>query len=707
MSDFTEAVVDPLESSLIWLLGHFGRPMSRAALRAQVARKQGQWRIEQMVEALESFGVRTLGHKPGALADTPLDGPRLLVSAKGEILLVTGERERSGELRVLTDGITPDTMAEDALLAWRDAMALTFTPPLRAPAENAAYARGRFGHWFWGPILSARSIYVQVALAALLTNVFALSASIFSMIVYDRVMPNGAMETLIALLIGVGIVFASDFIIRTLRSYFLDLAGARADMIIADTLFEQIIDVRLGARKGSVGASASVLREFESLRDFLTSATLTVLIDIPFALIFVIVIGMIGGPLVWVPVLVSPLVILASLAVQPSLRRLVKISQEDGRNKNAILVETLAGIETLKAIGAGSIMRRRWQEAVSHQAAIGLKTRMFGQFAGNVANLAGQLVWVGVVTLGFFLVQHGQIGTGAIVACSMLAGRVVSPLAQLAQLLTRVNQSLASYHALQELMALPREHAPRASFVDYGALKGGIEFRNVWFNYPGQSKGGLEDVSFTIEPGEKVAFVGPVGSGKSTITKLILGLYQPDRGVILIDGIDSRQFDPADIRRAIGAVMQDVWLMSGTVKDNIAIGGENPTDADILEAARIACVHEFISTHPDGYGMQLKERGEGLSGGQRQALSIARALVGRPPIVILDEATSAFDVATERVLLNRLNAALTSRTLIVVTHRASLFELVQKVVVMQEGRIVASGPKDELLRRLAQAGGQG
>jgi ATP-binding cassette subfamily C protein LapB len=701
-----DASVDPIESSLIWLLGHFGRPMSRAALRAQVARDQGPWRIAQAVEALESFGVRTDGHKALDVIDKPLEGPRLLVRRDGVLILLTGERDRSGALRILRDGVTPDAMRDEDLHGWRDGYALTFTPPLRTPAEEAPHARGRFGHWFWGPILSARGVYVQVALAALLTNVFALAASIFSMIVYDRVMPNGAMETLIALLIGIGIVFASDFLIRTLRSYFLDLAGARADMIIADTLFEQVIDVQLGAHRGSVGASASVLREFESLRDFLTSATLTVLIDIPFALIFVVVIGMIGGPIVWVPLLVAPLVIGASLIVQPSLRKLVKISQEDGRNKNAILVETLAGLETLKAIGAGSIMRRRWQEAVSHQAAVGLKTRMFGQFAGNVANLAGQLVWVGVVTLGFFLVQHGQIGTGAIVACSMLAGRVVSPLAQLAQLLTRMNQSFASYHALQELMALPREHAPRASFVDYGALKGGIEFRNVWFNYPGQSKGGLEDVSFKIEPGEKVAFVGPVGSGKSTITKLVLGLYQPDRGVILIDGVDSRQFDPADIRRAVGAVMQDVWLMSGTVKDNIAVGAEDPSDADILEAARIACVHEFIAAHPDGYGLKLKERGEGLSGGQRQALSIARALVGRPPIVILDEATSAFDVATERVLLNRLNSALADKTLIVVTHRASLFELVQKVVVMQDGRIVASGPKDELLRRLAQAGGQ-
>ncbi len=709
VSDAKAAGTDPIELYLIWVLAHFGRPMSRAALRARVARDQGPWSIEQSIEALESLGICVETQDLTKVIKNFAASPVLLVAPDAKLLLLTGDIDGTSGFKALrlnsNDGHV-ETIGASELANWAQASALVFTPQVQGASEESKHGRGRYGHWFWGPLLTARGLYVQVAIAALLTNMFALSASIFSMIVYDRVMPNGAVETLIALLFGVGIVFASDFVIRSLRSYFLDLAGARADMVIADSLFAQVMDIELGARKGSVGATASIMREFESLRDFLTSATLTVLIDIPFAIIFVIVIAVIGGPIVWVPLLVAPIVILSSLAVQPSMRKLVKASQEDGRNKNSILVETLTGIETLKALGAGSIMRRRWQEAVSHQAAISLKTRMFGQFAGNVANLAGQLVWVGVVTVGFFLVQQGQIGSGAIVACSMLAGRVISPLAQLAQLLTKVNQSLASYHSLSELMNQPREHEARDTFVDFGSIKGGIEFRNVSFKYPGQSKGGLEDLSFKIEPGEKVAFVGPVGSGKSTITKLILGLYKPDSGTILIDGVDSRQYDLADIRRSIGAVMQDVWLFSGSVKENIAIGGENPSDGDILEAARIACVHDFIASHPDGYGMKLKERGEGLSGGQRQAISIARALVARPSMVILDEATSAFDVNTERVLINRLNASIPDNTLIVVTHRSSLFELVQKIFVMQDGRLVAHGPKDELLRRLAQAGNQ-
>ena len=704
--DAAASEVDSIEVCAVWILTHFGRPLSRAALRALVAREPGRWSVEQFIEALESQSIKVDLSAGSFRARTYTGQVCLLANTDDEVILLTGEFSKRGLIFALQPTKSHTLMEVDnkELGKWDGARVIRLQPPLRTQ-KNTDNSRGRHGHWFWGPLIAARVLYIQVLLAALLTNVFALAASLFSMIVYDRVMPNGAYETLLALLTGIALVFASDFIIRMLRSYFLDVAGARADMVIADTLFEQLIDVELSSRTRSTGATISVMREFEALRDFLTSATLTILIDIPFSVIFLFVIASVSGPLVLVPLGVAPLVILASVAVQPSLKKLVKVSQEDAQTKNAILVETLAGLETVKALGMGAIMRRRWQDAVSHQASIGLQTRMLGQIAGNVANLAGQIVWVGVVTYGFFLVQAGQIGTGAIVAASMLAGRVISPLAQLAQLLTRLNQSLASYHNLSELMHQAREHKPRDANMDFGRLKGGIEFQNVSFRYPGQTKGGLEDVSFRIESGERVAFAGPVGSGKSTITKLILGLYQPDKGRILLDGIDIRQFDPADIRSCIGAVMQDIWLFSGTVKENIAVGSERPSDIEVVDAAQISCAHDFIATHPDGYGFKLKERGEGLSGGQRQSIAIARALVGNPPILILDEATSAFDVNTERDLMNRLLSRLQGKSLIVVTHRASLFGLVNRIIVVQEGRIVAQGPKEEVLRRFAQPNG--
>jgi ATP-binding cassette subfamily C protein LapB len=535
-------------------------------------------------------------------------------------------------------------------------------------------------------------------MAAFLTNIFALATSVFSMIVYDRVMPNGAMETLVALLVGVFIIFVSDFVIRTLRSYFLDVAGAQADMVIADTLFEQVIDMELAARTSPTGSVANSLREFESLRDFLTSATLTTLIDLPFAVLFLFVIWTIGGPLVYVPLAAIPLIIGSNLVIQPSLRKLTQSNYEDGQTKNSVAIETLQGIETIKAIGAGSMMRKRWQDVISHQSAIGLKTRLLSQFSSNMSNFSNQLVWVGTVTFGVYLTQTGAIGSGAIVACSMLSGRAIAPLAQLSQLLTRMNSALASYKNLSALMSQPREHKSKAAYLNRSVWQGSIEFRDVSFNYPGQSQGGLQNISFKIEAGERVAIVGKVGSGKTTLAKLLVGLYKPDSGAILVDGIDIRQIDPADLRRNVGVVMQESWLFSGTVKQNIAVGGNNPTDEEILQASVLSGVHEFISKHPDGYAYKLKEKGEGLSGGQRQTINIARALVGKPPILLMDEPTSAMDLTHESQLIANLKNQLVNQTILIITHRTSILELASRVVVIDQGKIVAQGPKSDFLR---------
>jgi ATP-binding cassette subfamily C protein LapB len=571
------------------------------------------------------------------------------------------------------------------------------SPPLRQTEEDASKPQGRYGHWFWGPVLESKSLYWQVGLSALFINIFALVSSIFSMIVYDRVMPNNAADTLTALVIGVLFVLIGDFVIRTLRAYFLDLAGAQADISIADTLFEQILDMQMKARKGSVGGMASVVRDFESIRDFFTSATLTALIDIPFAVIFIIVIFAVGGPLAWVPVIIAPFVILASLVVQPKLRKLIQISNEDGHNKHAVIVETLQGIETIKSLGAGSVMRRRWQHSVAHQAAIGLKTRMLSQVATNCANLGTQLVWVGTVSYGFFLIQKGDIGSGAIVACSMLAGRTIAPIAQLAQLLTRLNQTLSSYKAIETVMQQPREHKRNEAYIQHKEFVGDVEFRDVHFTYPGQGQGTLNGVSFKIKSGERVAFIGKIGSGKSTIAALMMAFYAPDSGEILVDGIDIRQLDPSDLRRNIGAVLQDIWLMTGTVKENIAIGGDAPSDQEITEASKVAGVHDFIAPHADGYGFVLRERGVGLSGGQRQAIAVARALVGSPSILLLDEPTSATDIAGERILIDRMKKATAGKTLMLITHRPSMVDLVDRVIVIDAGRVLADGPKEVIL----------
>jgi ATP-binding cassette subfamily C protein LapB len=691
-----QAAPDALEEALLQALRWFDLPLSAAALRARAAKLPGPWSLGDVCEAAESLGLRAQRqHVPvpqAQLAALPV----LLGLEGGGMLWVTAQPDEH-HWQAWVPGQGMQTVQAQTWLPRLNGEQVVLSRQARIDRGADAEPQGRYGHWFWGPLGMARQLYVQVGIAALLTNLFALTTSIFSMIVYDRVIPNNAQDTLVALLIGVVVVFLSDFVIRSLRGYFLDVAGARADMVIGDTLFEQILDMQMKARRGSTGALANVLKEFESLREFLTSATLTTLIDIPFSILFLVVIYAIGGPMVIVPLLAIPLMLGASLVVQPRLKRLIQSTYEDGNRKQTILVETIGGLETVKALGAGAVMRRRWQEAVTHQSEIGLQSRMLSQFAGNIANLAQQLVQVGVVTMGFFLVAEGQIGFGAIIACTILSGRAISPLAQFSQLLTRVNQSLASYKALRQLMAAPREHGPNVQFVARDKLQGRIEFREVTFSYPDAAAPALDKVSFTIEPGERVAILGRIGSGKTTIAKLILGLYQPDKGAVLIDGIDVRQIDPIDLRRHLGVVLQEVWLMSGTVRQNIAMGHDASSDADILRAAQVAGVEDFISQHPHGYGLRVGERGEGLSGGQRQAISIARALVGNPAMLVLDEPSSAMDVGAEQTLVQRLRSVVEGKTLVVITHKSSMIQLVHKVIVLDKGRVLSVGTPEQVL----------
>ncbi len=698
---------DPIESCVLWLLESLEKPMSAAALRASVARLPGPWTFEEAIEALESFGFRCR-EKKISLSDLLSTHKTSVFFSEGAVIAGIQPKSEAhpAQLFVPSRSPRPYPLSVDSLAMIYDGLVIEIEADLKIGSADTQEQKGRFGHWFFGPLLASKFVYFQVLMAALLTNIFALATSGFSMIVYDRVMPNGAMETLVALLVGVFIIFVSDFIIRSLRSYFLDVAGAQADMVIADTLFEQVIDMELAARTSPTGSVANSLREFESLRDFLTSATLTTLIDLPFAVLFLFVIWTIGGPLVYVPLAAIPLIIGSTLLIQPSLKKLTQSNYEDGQTKNSVAIETLQGIETIKAIGAGSMMRKRWQDVISHQSAIGLKTRVLSQFSSNMSNFSNQLVWVGTVTLGVYLTQTGAIGSGAIVACSMLSGRSIAPLAQLSQLLTRMNTAMASYRNLSALMSQPREHKSKAAYLNRQVWRGSIEFRDVSFNYAGQTQGGLSNISFKIDAGERVALVGKVGSGKTTLAKLLVGLYKPDSGAILVDGIDIRQIDPADLRRNIGVVMQESWLFSGTVKQNIAVGGNNPSDDEILQAAMLSGVHDFISTHPDGYAYKLKEKGEGLSGGQRQTINIARALVGKPPILLMDEPTSAMDLARETELINNLKNQLINQTILIITHRTSILELATRVLVIDQGKIVAQGPKSDFMRTQQQQAAQ-
>lgn len=561
--------------------------------------------------------------------------------------------------------------------------------------------RPRIAPWLLDPIRANKRLYLQVFLAAALVNLFGLATSLFSMTVYNRIVPNNALDSLVALSLGVAIVLVFDFVLRMIRGYFIDVVGQRIDRTVGTAIFDRMLTMRLGDRKSSSGAFAGMLREFEALRDFFASATLAAIVDVPFIVLFLVVIWAIGGVLVLVPLLLIPLVIGVGWLSQPALARLAAQGMTDGMSKQGVLVEAISGLETIKSSSAGPLLARRWATAVRDHAAVSLRQRLIAAISINVAQSAQTICYVGVVIAGVTLIAKGGLSMGGLVAVSILAGRAVSPLSQIANLLTRITHTRTAYAHLDRLMQGGSESRSDISYLRRPVLDGAIEFRHVTFRYPGASARALDDVSFRIEPGERVAIVGRVGSGKSTITRLILGLYEPSEGAVLVDDADVRQLHPNDLRHNIGAVLQDVFLLTGSVRENISLGEPAIDDAAVLRAARISGTHDFIGTTANGYDLRLADRGEGLSGGQRQSIAIARALAHERPILLFDEPTSAMDIQSENALITRLEPELRGKTVILVTHRQSMLRLVDRLIILDKGRVVAAGPRDDVLKSFA------
>jgi ATP-binding cassette, subfamily C, bacterial LapB len=566
---------------------------------------------------------------------------------------------------------------------------------------TASTQTGMSKHWLFGPMAANKSTYMQVGFAALMINVFSLVTSLFSMVVYNTVVPNDAKDSLLVLSIGVMLVLVFDFILRSLRGYFIDIAGHRIDSAVGASIYRRVLDMRLADKRGSTGSFAGLLREFESLRDFFASATLAAIVDVPFIAIFLVVIGSIGGKLVWIPIAVIPIVIIVGLVIQPILSRLSSTSMAQGLTKQGVMVETLSGLETVKSTSGAAVLEERWQQAVDGHADVARKQRGYSQIGTNVASSLQQVAYVGMIFYGVYLLHENQITMGGMIACSLLVGRCLAPLAQIAQLLSRLSHTRIAYQQLDKMMRQDGETRDGVNYLRRAKIHGGISFRNVIFRYPGSTVRAIDDVSFDIQPGEKVAILGRIGSGKSTITRIILGLYEPTEGAVLIDDTDVRQIHPQDLRQNIGAVLQDVFLLSGTIRENIALRDPKASDDEILRVSRLSGAHDFVGQIPNGYDVKLADRGEGLSGGQKQSLAIARAMLGAPPIVLLDEPTSAMDTNTENALLSRLETEFKDRTLLLVTHRASLLKLVDRVIIMDRGKIVAQGPRDDVLRASA------
>ncbi len=557
----------------------------------------------------------------------------------------------------------------------------------------------RIADWLMVPIRRNWSTYGKVALAAVLINLLGLASALFTMTVYDRVVPNAAYGSLLALSIGLGVIIVFDFILKLLRSYFVDYAGARIDQDVGEDVFDRLLSMRLELRKGSTGQLTGMMRELETIRDFFASATLIAVVDVPFILITLTVVAIIGGWVALVPALMIPLVIGVGLAAQPALERVAANTLGQGLLKQSVLFEAVGSIEHVKVSGADRMLKRRWAGAVQEHARSNMRQRLISSIGTTFAGTAGTLSYAGVVVVGVFAVAANNLTLGGLIACSILAGRAIAPLAQISQLVGRITATRTAYRQVRILMEKPLE-GPASEPIRLGSTKGAIELRNVSFTYPGASAPALDKVSLRIEPGQHVALLGRVGSGKSTVARMILGLYPPQEGMVLVDGIDIAQFDPASLRAKIGSVLQEPALFSGSIRENIVLERPNVDDDEMLRAARVSGADLFVSNIANGYDLKLVDRGDGLSGGQRQSVAIARALAGRPPIMVMDEPSSAMDAQSEGDLIARLDGELQGRTMVVVTHRQPLLRLVDRIVIMEHGKVVADGPRDEILAKL-------
>jgi len=693
---------DPLLGCLIALARLFNQPTSADALVAGLPLNDQHLTPALFIRAAERVGISAKLNRRqlDSITDMLLPAVLLLRDKQACVLL---RRNGGGSMQV----VLPETGDGEQEISVADlqerytGLVLFARPAHRYHECDTDSAVPRASHWFWGVVKQAWPIYAEVMIASLMVNVFALAMPLFTMNVYDRVVPNHTHETLWALTVGVMVVNVFDLLMRSLRGYFIDVAGKKIDVILSANLFEKVLAIQMAERPPSVGAFASNIQEFEAVREFLTSATASALIDLPLSVVFIAAMFWVGGALGWLPLIALPLVVGFGLAVQGPLAATVEVSQRHTAQRQALLIESLVGLEAIKINGAEGQMQSLWEQTVGQLARLGLRSRFLSACAVNFAAFTLQATYLIVVVCGVYLIADGKLTTGGLIACTIFTGRALSPMSQVASLLTRYHQSRGALASIQRLMHLPVERPADKRFVHRPALRGSIEFKNVHFSYPRQTGAALEGVSFRIAAGERVGIIGRVGSGKTTVEKLILGLYPPASGNVLVDGVELRQFDPAQLRRGIGHVPQDVVLFNGSVRENIVLGAPSADDAAVLRAARIAGVADFVDRLPNGFDLPVGERGEALSGGQRQAIAIARAELLSPPILVLDEPSSAMDNRSEELFKARLAPQLEGRTLVLITHRASLLALVDRLIVMDQGRVIADGPKDQVLAALA------
>lgn len=695
--------VDPLLESLLFITKYYGQPKSRDSIIASVPYTSEGFTPSLFVRAAHELGFRAKHVRQTIKEIDDQTLPALLLMKDGRVLVLL-EKLTDSTFKVAVPTALDAIVDYDAqeLATGFAGSCLLIKPESRIKTYLDEETGDTFSSWFWGEVFANTHLYAQVVLISFFVNLFALAPPLFIMIVYDRVVPNNSIDTLWLLAFLVVTVVGFDLIFKTLRSYYLDFVGKRLDVVIGVRAFEQVLNIEMAHRPESAGAFASSLKDYDSVKDFMTSATLVVFVDLPFIFMFIFVIWYFTGPLAYVYLAVIPIIVGYGLIAQWPLSKLVKSTSRAAQRKHGVLVETINGLETIKATGGFGRVRHLWEEVSGATAETAQKVKTVSTSVINLSATVQQIASVAVIVVGVHLISQGDLTVGALIATVILGGRALAPLGQLAQLLTRFHQAKVAFQTLNEVMKLPVERPRNKKFVHKPFLDGAIEFENVEFKYPGRDELVVQNLTFSIKPGEKVAFVGRIGSGKSTVAKLVMGLFRPTEGRIRMDGIDLRQIDPVDVRRQIGYVPQEGFLFEGSVKDNITAAVPDAEDSLVIKASELASVDDFVKASESGYDLNVGERGERLSGGQRQTVTLARALIRDPNILVLDEPTSGMDSGTESGLVTKLRGFLKNKTLILVTHRMSLLPLVDRVIILDRGKVVMDGERDKILQLLQE-----
>lgn len=684
---------DPLLDSLLVLCQLYGKPSSREALTAGLPLNEHGLTLDTLPRAAGRAGLNARVMKRPLAKISPLSLPAILLLKEGNTAVLTKVDEQGFAHIRPTESEGSERVLPLSELETHYAGMVIFAQPHHSHAQPANALLPRTRTWFRDTLKLSRFLYVDAVIASLLINLIALGTPLFTMNVYDRVVPNQAIPTLWVLAAGISIAFVFNLLLKIMRGVCLDMAGKKTDLIVSATLFERVLGMSMKHRPARTATFAQNIHEFQSLRDFLSSLTLTTIIDLPFTLLMIFIIGLIGGTLAWIPFLVIPFALTVSWLIQRPLNATIEKTMSLSSERQALLSETLNSLETMKTNNMESERQYQWEQTLGSLSHLELRVKLLSYLATNLTEWFQQIAGVVMIIAGVYLIGDGQLSMGGLIACYMLNGRALAPLGQLSGLVSRYQQARLTIKNTDQMMALPQEREAHVQPLKRESFHGGIEFRDVNFSYPEQKNSSLQNISLTIKPGERIGIIGRSGSGKSSLSKLIVNLYTPSSGNILIDGVDARQLDVADLRHNIGYVPQDIQLVSGTLMDNLVCGARYIDHETMLRAATAAGVNDFASLHPDGYNLQVGERGSRLSGGQRQAVVLARALLLSPKILLLDEPTSSMDNTSEERVRQSLLPLIQNKTLLLVTHRASMLALVDRLIIVERGKIVADGPK--------------